>query len=615
MKTAFTIVLLCVLGFGTNAQLIISYTVDCNQQRKDISPYIYGINNGIYKHATFRRWGGNRTSAYNWENNFSNAGADYINNNDDYLPYIQGLAMNDYKKPGQVIIAYHDSSLLQNAFSAITLPMVGYVSNDGDGVVQANELAPSPRWDAVINVKPTALLLVPDTTDHQIFVNEELNLFINTFGIANTQSGIKGYIMDNEPGLWCNQFPHMRSNCVTYAELLTKSVSLSHTVKNMDNTAMVFGPESYGFNEYMNLQNAADLANYSGDHWFIDTYLKTMKHASDSVGERLLDVMSIHWYPELDFSNNYSIFSNDTTQATAIARMQRPRTLWDSTYSENTWIAVYFRPELPIIPHIQNSISTYYPGTKMGITEYDYGAFQHISGGIAQADALGVFGKTGLDFASLWNAPTGFAISAFELYRNYDGSGGMFGGTHIYANAVDTNTSIYAAAEDNTNNVLHIIMLNKSYTQAINASVNIANGATYTQADGYYFDAADTMIQHVAIGVGAINNNVFSYTLPPLTAYHFVLKSANAGVKNVTGNNCELLIVPNPSAGVAEIDYNLQSANGSIVITDIAGKTIGSYTGLNNQGKLSVHMDNAGTYLVHLKDGANTQTEKLVIIK
>ena len=55
-----------------------------------ISPYIYGINfysgiTGAPPNLTFDRAGGNRWTAYNWETNASNAGSDYLYENDDYL--------------------------------------------------------------------------------------------------------------------------------------------------------------------------------------------------------------------------------------------------------------------------------------------------------------------------------------------------------------------------------------------------------------------------------------------------------------------------------------------------------------------------------------------------
>src|SRR5207244_6276024 len=67
----------------------VTITIDPTKT-KPISPYIYGTNfysgnTAPQPNFTFDRAGGNRWTAYNWENNYSNAGSDYIYNNDLYL--------------------------------------------------------------------------------------------------------------------------------------------------------------------------------------------------------------------------------------------------------------------------------------------------------------------------------------------------------------------------------------------------------------------------------------------------------------------------------------------------------------------------------------------------
>src|SRR5437870_1422069 len=67
----------------------VTVTIDPTKT-KPISPYIYGINfysgnTGAPPLLTLDRAGGNRWTAYNWETNASNAGSDYIYNNDNYL--------------------------------------------------------------------------------------------------------------------------------------------------------------------------------------------------------------------------------------------------------------------------------------------------------------------------------------------------------------------------------------------------------------------------------------------------------------------------------------------------------------------------------------------------
>jgi hypothetical protein len=58
----------------------VHFTIDARENLHPISPFIYGVNQpleGALLHATLRRIGGNRFSAYNWLNNASNAGSDY----------------------------------------------------------------------------------------------------------------------------------------------------------------------------------------------------------------------------------------------------------------------------------------------------------------------------------------------------------------------------------------------------------------------------------------------------------------------------------------------------------------------------------------------------------
>jgi len=605
---------LLLLTMSASGQVNISYSINVSQDRHNISPYIYGINNGTYKKATWRRWGGNRTSAYNWENNYSNAGADYIDDNDDYLPWVMNLPANQYKSPASVLKAFHDSSLVQGAVSGITLPMVGWVSNDGNGPVTAGELAPSARWAQVRDIKGAAFTFTPDTADSKIFVDEELNFLLNSFGHANTANGIKAYIMDNEPGLWCTQFQHMRNSCVTYNELFTKTDTLATVVKNMDSTALVMGPESFGFSEYWDLQNATDKASYAADHWFVDSYLKHMQQSSNAVGKRLLDVFSVHWYPDL---NTVHPYSDDTDHQTCIQRMQCIRSLWDSTYVEDSWIGTWFAGDLPIIPHIKNSIAQFYPGTKMAINEYDYGGHHHISGGLAQADALGAFGKTGLDYAALWGEINGYNVAAFDLFRNYDGNNATYGGIYVKsaANNIDS-SSVYASVEDNTNKTLHIIVLNKSGND-INATMNVQSAVNYNKTDLYYFDKMDSAVYHQSVPNAALSNNVLTYSIPAYTACHFVLRDTTVlEVVSVNRADMQLSVFPNPSTGSATVYFeNAVQDKGVVDVCDLQGRVLEHYTSLPSKGSVQLKERTAGIYLVRYGSGGNSKTEKMVILK
>ena len=94
-----------------------------------------------------------------------------------------------------------------------------------------------------------------------------------------------------------------------------------------------------------------------------------------------------------------------------------------------------------LIPRMKQWVANDYPGTKTAITEYNWGALNDITGAIAQADLLGIFGREGLDLATIWapqirillQAPPDPGVFAFKMYLNYDGNGSQFGETSVSA--------------------------------------------------------------------------------------------------------------------------------------------------------------------------------------
>ena len=75
----------CILSLAAAAQAQVQLSINGSQSQA-ISSYIYGTNDPtVVPNATFVRLGGNRWTAYNWENNYSNAGSDYIFENDGFL--------------------------------------------------------------------------------------------------------------------------------------------------------------------------------------------------------------------------------------------------------------------------------------------------------------------------------------------------------------------------------------------------------------------------------------------------------------------------------------------------------------------------------------------------
>ena len=114
MKKIYLLIIVTFLTIAAKAQLSTTFTINTNLNRMPISPYIYGSNgqsNDWALNITARRLGGNRMTGYNWENNYSNAGTDYLNESDDYMPFIMNLPNNQYLVPNACLMAFHDTSV------------------------------------------------------------------------------------------------------------------------------------------------------------------------------------------------------------------------------------------------------------------------------------------------------------------------------------------------------------------------------------------------------------------------------------------------------------------------------------------------------------------------
>lgn len=573
------------------AQLNVSYNINTSAGQHAISPYIYGMCNGGYYEATIRRQGGNRMTGYNWENNASHAGADYFHQNDNYLPWVMGIPAMNENDPGVVTEEFHNDALTAGAMSAVTLQMAGYVARDKSGTsVDAGETAPSSRFVEVRNTKPGPFALFPDLNDNYVYMDEYVNFLISEFGISSSPGGIKAYILDNEAGLWTYTHPRIYPGPISIEDHLNKSLALARRVRQLDANALIFGPESYGYGEYRTFQDASDWSSYSGNYsHFLGAYLDSMAQASTAAGTRLLDVFSVHWYPDVYAG---PVFSTNVTPAIAAERMQVPRSLWDSTYIENGWIGQWFSQDLPILPKLKSLINTYYPGTQLGITEYDYGGDAHISGGIAQAEALGAFARTGTEYATKWGPFSDYSLSAIRLYRNV---ADPFGDMYIWSNSSDRlHSNVFASINGNDDTELHFVVTNKDTDSTIQATFNITSGAFYDEVTVYSFNDASAAIQTTtASGPGA---GAFTYTLQPLTVYHFVLKDSGAGVKELKTE--PLSLFPNPSSESVTIAWQNGNAE-DIVITDLAGNELlrkAAKVGLETS--LEVSALAAGTYFV-----------------
>lgn len=507
-----------------------SITVNPDKTVCEISPYIYGVNSGAdmtkVSPKSFRM-GGNRMSAYNWENNMSNAGSDWHHTSDMYLV---NNADEEYKTaPGGVALdAAKTISENKIPYGLLTLQMLGYVASDKLGDVSEKNVAPSSWWCKVENRKGSDFSMTPDLEDGVVYTDEYLNYLIKKLGKSDSKKGFKGYALDNEPSLWGGTHARVQTEPLNCAELIEKSVDLASVVKDMDDGADVFGPALFGYSAFTSLLNPPDWENIrseGGYRWFIDYYLDSMKKAEDEQGRRLLDVLDLHFYTEAKgvcgerSCNHYD--NDDCVQA----RLDSVRSLFEEGYRENSWIVDTGAEFFPLLPNVEQSIDEYYPGTKLAFTEYNFGGGDHISGAVAEADTLGIFAEHGVYFASIWAFDNcDYQFSAINMFTNYDGKGSGFGDTLVESTSFDRNAvSVYSAVDSRDSGKLRIIAINKSIHESTPVNISIAGEKEYTSAKVYSLYGDSSEIRRLD-DISEITGNSFEYNLEPLSVTEFEIE-------------------------------------------------------------------------------------------
>jgi hypothetical protein len=193
---------------------------------------------------------------------------------------------------------------------------------------------------------------------------------------------------------------------------------------------------------------------------------------------------------------------------------------------ETSWITQSStKGPIELLPRLMKKIADHYPGTKLSISEYNYGAGGDISGGLAQTDVLGVFGRDGLFAANVWilSQTNTYLFAGFAMYRNYDGKGATFGDTSASAVSSATDkTSVYASIDAaNPANVV-VVAINKT-SGSVKAGITLKHGTQLTAADVYTLTSAGAKPTKAA-GLTKVATNAFSYAMPAFSASTIVFR-------------------------------------------------------------------------------------------
>ena len=473
---------------GAQAQTA-TVAVDPTQDEHVISPLVYGMNFASDAQIAqgkipLTRWGGNATTRYNYQIDTHNAGSDwYFENISDCVNNSCPPSNAQDNSTANAFIAQGQAAHITMLFTVPTIgvvpkgppkyahpydcgcPKTAVPNQDGFDPYDGNcgNGKSGGKWVACPDTLTTTSIAISPQ-----WVQDWIAYLVGNFGPSNGQII---YELDNEPALWSSTHHDAHPAPLGYDELWQRMRDYALAILQADPTALVAGFEEWGWPNYLCSAvdtaagncgaSAPDRAKHGGEEltaWILDQAAAYEKQN----GARILHYLDLHYYPQGGNSPD------------------NIRSLWDKTYTDPSWI----NDKIYIIPRMHAWVDQHYPGTKLGISEYDWGNHNASAGAIAYAEVLGTFGREGLDYATAWGPPkeTETAFGAYKLFRNYDGAGGAF--QSVSVRAIVTGNGLKAYASVGTTQMT-VVLVNET-TSGLTTTVTLGNFAS--GAVGHYYE-------------------------------------------------------------------------------------------------------------------------------
>lgn len=556
------------VGLDTPSVEDVRITVE-SQPQHVISKYIFGTNYAspsVIRGAglTVNRWGGNATSRYNWQGDLSSSASDWFFLNHETKP----VGTPEEKKDYYSKIA---NTLQAGADVNFTIPMLPWIAKPhpvpgkrycsfplsrfpkqqhsgsegcGNGVLSNGEKI----WENDPNVTS-----IPNSPE---FERGLVKSITRHFGRA-AQKGVRFYSLDNEPGLWFETHRDVMPKGVSTAELAALSETYATMIKDVDPDAQVIGfgawgvmelsasnldytpPGRDGYKRYNDFKGAESERyrerKQNGDLPQLITLLKKFAEFEKKHGKRLVDIIDVHWYPELYATDakgkKYRLSEDMPFDEVLFAKhLNSTREWFDASFvpdgkditswtAEPALKAKLWDPWHPVIPALKRIIDENYPGTKLAINEFTTGAEKRYHGAIVRAITYGIFIQEDLYMASNWGqvSEDTFTYYVQKLFSNYDDNGGRFSGHFLRSKSSSKKVLSFVANDGNR----QMVML-------VNTSLKVASRVTVPQPK--FATEVKTWLMTESAGKriitlpGRVGKQQITVVIPPLSVALLVQK-------------------------------------------------------------------------------------------
>jgi hypothetical protein len=534
MSRKIILLLLCHITLYTAIAQNVTISVNATQNKRLISPYIYGKNEGFDKSDQFykdaglrfaRMNGGNNASAYNWRAKLA-VHPDWYNN--VYAADWNALAqkVNTSFTNVQGMFAFQllgrVASSNQHNFDDWSFNQSQYWSGHGQnlaggGVVNTNG-GSQALVDGDIN-----LFSKPWPADSSVAI---LNHWFGANGLGFSQNKFMYWSMDNEVDIWNGTHDWAMPTLISASAFIDRYIDLAKKAKAIYPGIKLCGPVNTSEWHWYKWSNESIWINGRYYPW-LEYFIKRLGDEYKATGIKLVDVLDIH---------NYPWYNGDDAAA-----LQGHRIYYDTTYDypgsngiktltggwDNSLTKQY------IFKRVEGWLNEHF-GTNHGITtgvsEWGTMASSNPSlESVIYASHLGTFANNGVELFSPWN----WSIGMWEVLHLFSRNAKEYSVSSTSSN--ENTVSAYSSVNQSADS-LTVILVNRDMGASRTVTVNLSNfdvaNGTYQTLQLSSLPATETFVSHtqnaLVQNTVAVNSNSLTITVPALSTTAILLKKTTA---------------------------------------------------------------------------------------
>lgn len=604
----------------------VTVTVNATQNKRAVSPYIYGRNNTFDKPASFyedaglrfaRMNGGNNATRYNWRrkitchpdwyNNVYGINWDEMAQNiDNNHPNMQGMFA--FQLLGRVASStehnFNDWEFNQSQY------WEGHGQNLAGGGVP-NTSGINPNKAAVEG--DTSLYTMSWPADSSVAI---LDHWFGEGGLGLDKDQFLYWSMDNEADIWDGTHDDIMPELITASDFLDRFIDYAKKARAKFPEIKISGPVLTSEWHWYNWKG--DGITVDGKYYtFLEYFIKRCADEEKASGIRVLDVVDIHHYPyaptDNDALQNHRIFYDKDYDYPGANGVKKINGGWDESQTKEY-----------IFQRIEDWLDLHYGedhGITLGLSEWSPGPSEPNRASVIYASHLGTFANHGVDFFSPWNWFTGMweTLHLFSRYaKKYSVSS-----TSSNEENISAYTTVNEAADSMT-----VIIVNRNMNAAHSVTINLngfsVNNGTYQTLQLSSLPANETFESHtdnaLKEGTATVSSNSLTISVPSLSTTAILLGGSGSPITGIEESMAEsITIYPNPVSDNLVVEMNSGVAEPvEMIVFDQNGRRIQSFQRhFDGTSPVTIGLSEipAGFYLLSVRTPSGTSVMKFAVVR